>query len=204
MTRRVVVVALAVPAWTPPGIEPAAWRRALADDAVDLLATLAEVTPALAVARADRPLAEAGWPTMTVYELDPLTVAGVLGAAAADGYQQAAVLATDAPDLPGMVIAKLLRPLSSRPLAVAPVTGEPTGLLGIACRLPAPGWLPEIDLDTATVAAVRAAAPAAGAVTATPGWHRLRTPRALHRLDPALYGADATRSVLAARGGGQG
>ncbi len=112
---------LAPPAWTPPGVEPATWRRALADDAVDLLAMLAEVEPALAVAEPDRPLAAAvAWPSMRVYVLPTLTIGNVLAAAASDGYEQAAVLAGDAPDLPGMMIAKLLRPLTTRPAAAAP------------------------------------------------------------------------------------
>jgi hypothetical protein len=192
---------LAAPAWTPPSLEPATWRRALADDAVDLLAMLAEVEPALAVAEADRSLATAvAWPSMRVYALPELTIGNVLAAAASDGYEQAAVLAGDAPDLPGMMIAKLLRPLTTRPAAAAPDATAATGLLGIASRLPAPAWLPEIDLDGATVATVRAAAPAATDVIGTPGWHRLRTATALARLDPALDGWEATRAILS-RGG---
>lgn len=192
---------LAPPAWTPPGVEPATWRRALADDAVDLLAMLAEVEPALAVAEADRPLATAvAWPSMRVYAVGELTIGNVLAAAAADGYEQAAVLAGDAPDLPGMMIAKLLRPLTTRPAAAAPDDTATTGLLGIASRLPAPEWLAEIDFDDATVATVRSAAPAATDVIGTPGWHRLRTASALARLDPALDGWEATRAILS-RGG---
>jgi hypothetical protein len=195
--RRVVVVALAVPAWTPPGIEPARWRRALADDAVDLLATLAEVEPALAVVPGDRSLAASvAWPSMPVYTVDELTVANVLTAAAADGFQQAAVLAPDVPDLPGMLIAKVLRPLTTRPAAVAPDAGESAGLVAIATRLPAPGWVAGVDLDTATAATVRAAASAPADVIGTQGWHRLRTPASLSRLDPALDGWDATRTLL--------
>ena len=201
MTRRVVVVALAPPVWTPPGVEPLSWRRALADDAVDLLAMLAEVEPALAVAEADRLLATAAaWPSMRVYVLPQLTVGSVLAAASADGYEQAAVLAGDAPDLPGMMIAKLLRPLTTRPAAAAPDAVAPAGLLGIASRLPAPAWLSEIDVDSATVATVRSAAAAATDVIGTPGWHRLRSAAALGRLDPELDGWEATRAILS-RGG---
>ena len=54
MTHRLVVVPLTVPSWSPPGIDPARWRRALAEDVVDLVATLAAVTPAIAVLPADR------------------------------------------------------------------------------------------------------------------------------------------------------
>ena len=192
---------LAPPAWTPPGVEPATWRRALADDAVDLLAMLAEVEPALAVAEPDRPLATAvAWPSMRVYVLPTLTIGNVLAAAASDGYEQAAVLAGDAPDLPGMMIAKLLRPLTTRPAAAAADAAATSGLLGVASRLPAPAWLSGIDLDDSTVATVRSAAPDATDVIGTPGWHRLRTATSVERLDPELDGWEATRAILS-RGG---
>ena len=65
-----MIVPLTVPAWSPPGIDPGAWRRALAEDVIDLLAGLAEVSPAVAVVPADRPLADAlVWPGTRVYEL---------------------------------------------------------------------------------------------------------------------------------------
>ena len=173
------------------------WRRALADDVIDLLATLAEVEPALAVVGADRRFADAvAWPSMRVYELPTLDARGVLEAASSDRFDHAAVLAADAPDLPGMTIAKLLRPLTTRPVAAAPDAASPSGLIGLASRLPAPDWLPEISFDDATVAHVRAAAPAANDVIGTPGWHRLRSPAALMRLDPALDGWEATRALL--------
>lgn len=186
-----------MPTWVPPGIDAGRWRRALADDLVDLLATLAEVDPALAVRADERDYAATvGWPSMTVYALADLSVRAILDAADADGYEQAAIIAPDAPDLPGMLIAKLLRPLTTRPTAAAPAAGDECGLVGFASRLPAPPWLADTDLDTATVAGIRAAAPAAVEVIGTPGWHRLRSPAALGRLDPALDGWDATRAIL--------
>jgi hypothetical protein len=192
-----VVVPLAVPAWVPPGIAPDRWRRALADDLVDLLATLAEVDPALAVHADERDFAtEVAWPSMTVYALDTLSVPAIMAAAGADGYEQAVIIAPDAPDLPGMLIAKLLRPLSTKSVAAAPAAGDDVGLLGLASRLPAAPWLDRVDLDTATVASVRAAASAAVEVIGTAGWHRLRSAGALGRLDPALDGWDATRALL--------
>ncbi len=198
VTRRVVVVPLTPPAWTPPGLDPPRWRRALADDAVDLLATLAEVEPALAVAARDRDLAASvAWPTMRVYELAQPTVAAILAAAGDDGFEQAAVIAPDVPDLPGMLIAKLLRPLTTRDAAAAPASGDEAGLIGIASRLPVPSWLPDVDLDSATVARVRSKAPSASDIIGTPGWHRLRTPSSLARLDPHLDGWEATRALLA-------
>jgi hypothetical protein len=194
VTRRVVIVPLTVPSWYPPGVDPDAWRRALAEDAVDLLVTLAEVTPAVAVLPGDRPLADAVvWPGTRVWEVPALTCAAIFEVAGQDGYEQAAVLAPDAPDLPGMLVGKLLRPLSSRPVSVAPaLTG---GLLGLAVRLPAPDWLPSLDLD-AGVEDVRRAAPQPGQVGAGTGWHRLTGPEALRLLDPGLEGWEATRALL--------
>jgi hypothetical protein len=194
VTRRVVIVPLTVPSWSPPGTDPDRWRGALAEDVVDLLATLDELEPAVAVAPGDRALADAlVWPGTPVYELPALTSADLFAAAGRDGYEQAAILAPDAPDLPGMLIGKLLRPLTSRPVAVAPaVTG---GLLGLAVRLPVPPWLPAVDLAGAPDD-VRAAAPDPGQVVVTTGWHRLTGPAALTRLDPGLEGWAATRALL--------
>jgi hypothetical protein len=194
VTRRVVVVPLTVPSWCPPGVEPDSWRRALAEDVVDLLATLAEVTPAVAVLAEDRALADAlVWPGTRVYEVPALTSGAIFEAAGRDGYEQAALLAPDAPDLPGMLVGKLLRPLSSRPVSVAPSgTG---GLLGLAVRLPVPEWLPSVDLEAA-VEDLRKAAPQPGRVAMATGWHRLTGPDALNRLDPGLEGWEATRALL--------
>jgi len=191
---RLIVLCLTPPAWAPPGVDPDRWRSALAEDTVDLLATLAEVTPAVAVAPADRALAEAIiWPGMPVYPLPRLTTGTILAAAAADGYRQVGIIAADAPDLPAMMIGKLLRPLSSRPLAVAPaVTG---GLLGLAVTLPAPDWLPDVDL-TVDPGVLRTASPRPGLVAVSPAWHRLNGPEGLSRLDPGLEGWEATRALL--------
>ena len=185
-----MIVPLTVPAWSPPGIDPGAWRRALAEDVIDLLAGLAEVSPAVAVVPADRPLADAlVWPGTRVYELPALTSDQLFGAAAAEGYDQAALIAPDAPDLPGILVGKLLRPLTSRPVSVAPaLTG---GLLGLASVLPVPAWLPVLDLD-ASPAEVRTA----GQVAPATGWHRLTGPEGLQRLDPGLEGWAATRALL--------
>jgi hypothetical protein len=175
-------------------VDPGVWRRALAEDVVDLLATLASVVPALAVVPADRALADAVlWPGTRVYELPVLTCDVIFAAATRDGYEQAALIAADAPDLPGMLVGKLLRPLSSRPVSVAPaLTG---GLLGLAARLPAPDWLPLVGLD-ASLDQLRKAAPEVGQVATATGWHRLTEPDALARLDTGLEGWEATRALL--------
>jgi hypothetical protein len=193
-----VVVALLVPVtWAPPGIPIETWRAALAEDVVDLLVPLAEVNPAIAVASADRSLAAAiSWPSMPVYELSEPSPRAALAAAAAAGADQAAVICADAPDLPALLIGKLLRPLSSRPVAVAPAIGG--GLLGLAAGLPVPAWLPELDADRTAPADIAAAAPRAGLVGQAPAWHRMRGPDDLRRLDPALEGWAATRDLLSA------
>jgi hypothetical protein len=197
MARRAVVVLLGPVGWAPPGADLADWRAALAEDVVDLIATLSEVEPAIAAVAADRTLADAVvWPGMPIYDLPARTVNAALAAAAADGYDQAAVISADAPDVPGLILGKLLRPLSTRPVAVAPGGTDRVGLLGLAARLPAPDWLPEVDLDRTDAAALRSAAPRTADVAVTPAWRRLRGPADLATLDPAVEGWDTTRALL--------
>jgi hypothetical protein len=194
-SKRVVVALLCPVRWAPPGTDQALWRRALAEDVVDLLSTMAAADAAIAVGGADRDLAETVcWPGMPVFELASAGPVEALRAAAAHGYEMGAVIAADAPDLPGMLIGKLLQPLTSRTVAVAPATGG--GLLGLASRLPVPDWLPDVDLDTAVAEELRSRAPRKAMVAITPGWHRLRHPVDLARLDPALEGWETTRTML--------
>ncbi|WP_341717486.1 hypothetical protein QQG74_26965 [Micromonospora sp. FIMYZ51] len=200
MVVRVVVALLAPIGWAPPGVDPVQWRTALAEDVVDLLTTLNQVDTAVAVTPADRWLADAViWPGMAVHEVPEPTPNAVF-AATAGRYEQVAVVAGDAPDLPGLTVGKLLRPLTSRPVAVAPVEGNLPGLLGVAARLPVPQWLPALDMEAAVPATVRAAAPRPGDLAVTPSWHRLRGPADLARLDPALGGWENTRTLLSGTG----
>ncbi|WP_106126002.1 hypothetical protein [Pseudosporangium ferrugineum] len=196
MTRRVVVALLTPVAWSPPGVGLGAWRAALAEDVVDLLARLAQAEPAIAATSGDVALArEISWPGMPIYEVASATVLPVLAAAEKDGFEQAAVLAADAADVPGMILGKLLRPLSSKPIAVAP-SGQGGGLLGVAVNLPVPGWLADVDLDSATPMTVRRGAPQPSLVESTPEWRRLRGAAELATLDPALEGWENTRALL--------
>jgi hypothetical protein len=191
----VVVLLVPVP-WSPPGVELGAWRAALAEDVVDLLARLAQAEPAIAATPADRALAEEiAWPGTRIYEVPTTTVLPVFEAAAKDGFEQAAVLAADAPDLPGMILGKLLQPLDTKAVAVAPAAGA-TGLLGVATSLPAPDWLIDHDLDTASAMLLRKTAPSPSDVTSTPEWRRQRGPANLSALDPALEGWENTRALL--------
>ncbi|MDP9797652.1 hypothetical protein J2S43_006164 [Catenuloplanes nepalensis] len=196
MTRRVAVAVLVPVEWAPPGMEPGKWRAALAEDVVDLLRGLAQVDAAIAVTGADRALADGiRWPGMPVYEVARLDAAGIFAAAAADGYEQAALVAGDAPNLPGLTVGKLLRPLTTRPLAVARADAGP-GLVGVAANLPVPPWLPDFDLDSGDPGALRRAAERSEHVGSAPEWRRLRTPDDLHALDPAVEGWDVTRALL--------
>lgn len=197
MTKRVVVALLTPVIWSPPGTELKSWRAALAEDVVDLLARLAQAEPAIAAIASDLALAEEiAWPGMPIYEVPTATVLPVLKAAERDGYDQAAVLAADAADVPGMVLGKLLRPLTSKPVAVAPSTSREGGLLGVGVALPIPEWLADIDLDTATPMSVRRTAPQPSLIESTADWRRLRGPHDLATLDPALEGWENTRTIL--------
>ncbi|GAB7050175.1 hypothetical protein [Catenuloplanes indicus] len=196
MTRRVAVAVLVAVRWAPPGVELGKWRAALAEDVVDLLRGLAVVDAAIAVTAADRGLADGiRWPGMPVYEVERLDARGIFAAASADGYEQAALVAGDAPNLPGLTVGKLLRPLSSRPVAVARADGG-RGLVGVAANLPVPAWLPDFDLEDGDPAVLRRAAERPEQVGAAPEWRRMRTPDDLHALDPAVEGWDVTRALL--------
>ncbi|GAA2515362.1 hypothetical protein [Pilimelia columellifera] len=199
MPTHLVTALLSPVRWTPPGVAPAAWRLAMAEDIVDLLAGLSQVDSAIVGAPADHALAAAvAWP-QTAIQIRTATVGHALRAAGAAGYQAVAVLAPDVPSLPGLLVGKLLRPLTSRPVAVMP-TPDGVGLAGLACVLPPPPWLPDadldLDLDHTSVARIRASAPSPGDVVTTPAWRRLRGPADLSALDPALEGWDATRKLL--------
>ncbi|GIJ50134.1 hypothetical protein Val02_70200 [Virgisporangium aliadipatigenens] len=195
MSRRIVVALLTPPAWAPPGVPPEAWREALAEDVVDLIAALAAADAGIAVASADRALADSlAWPSMSRFSMETSSVTAALVAATEAGYDQAAVIAGDAPDLPGLLVGKLLQPLTTRRAGVAPAHNG--GLLGVSSRLPLPEWFPQIDLDKGTPDDLRGAAPRRAQVAVTPGWHRLRGPDDLRRLDPGLDGWDNTRLLL--------
>lgn len=140
------------------------------------------------------------WADVPVIAGQPADLRAAVQAAAARGYTEAVIVAADAPDLPQMIIAKMFQALGSSAVAVAPAHGGGTVAFGAA--LPAPAWLADwlgqADLDAQSLAdAVRAAAPRAGHIRVTPGWHRMREPADLQRLDHGLEGWDSTRALLA-------
>lgn len=116
------------------------------------------------------------------------------------GYTAGAVVTGDAPDLPALLIGKLFRALGRADVAVCPAEGG--GLVALAATLPAESWLGAVavGLDTPhAVERLRAGAPSRRAVGLAPGWHRLRSPGDLSRLDPGLEGWESTRAVLSGR-----
>jgi hypothetical protein len=181
----------------PPGVAPDAFARALAEDVADLLAELPGLEPVVAAA-ADR-VADAEdivWPGTPVLETVLATPLEVFIALAARGYDQAALVAADAPDLPGLLVAKPFSGLSGASVATVPADGG--GLVVLAARLPAPGWLPAgLTLDTSdAIDRLRAAAPARRDLAVAPSWRRLRTPGDLAGLDAGLEGWETTRALL--------
>ena len=200
MTRRAAALLLSGPPAAracPPGIAPAEFARAMAEDVADLLADLPGLEPVVAAAP-DR-VADAEdvvWPGTPVLETAGRPV-DVLTALAGQGYDEAAVFAADVPDLPGLLVAKPFSALSTAPVAAAPAAGG--GLVALACRLPVPAWLPvDVDLDEPyAVERLKAAAPSPGDVVLTPSWRRLRRREDLAALDPDLEGWEATRALLA-------
>jgi hypothetical protein len=200
VTRRAVALLLSGPPAAracPPGIAPDAFARALAEDVADLLADLPGLDPVVAAAP-DR-VADAEdvvWPGTPVLETGLGRPAEVFAALAARGYDEAAVVVADAPDLPGLLVAKPFSALATVPVAAAPATGG--GLVVLAVRLPAPDWLPaDLDLDEPYgVERLQAAAPGPGGVVLTQAWRRLRGRADLAGLDPDLEGWEATRALL--------
>lgn len=193
-----VLVTADAGAAAPPGVDAAAFTRAVAEDTYEIVAGLDLVTPALVTTIPG--MEEITWPGTAVIpippEEDPTPTAFAAIARALPDAEQAVLVSADAPDLPALLIGKLLRALGRATIAVCPADGG--GAVAIATRLPYPDWA-TAGLDTPDVLRrLRAAAPRRGAVAAVPGWHRLRDPADLHRLDPGLEGWDNTRDLLSA------
>lgn len=160
----------------PPGVDPAAFARALAEDIADLITELPGLEPVIGSTPDHRAVAAAvSWPGTT---LVPLPAGGgalaLLVALAELGYQQAAVLAPDVPDLPGLLVAKVFSGLAGAPVAavpalaagrldVPPLTRLPPGPRPPAPRAPEAQPAGTQPAGTQPAAAQRAAARAAAA-----------------------------------------
>lgn len=150
----------------PPGIDPAAYLAALREDTYDTADDLLGVDAMLAADEAS------AWAAMDA--------------------DIGAVVAGDVPDLPGLLIAKLLGACEDKPAGVLPARDG--RLVGIAARLPVPAWVGGLTLEDG-LDAVHARAPR-GSVVVGPGWRRLRHPEDVRTLDPRLEGWPRTRGLL--------
>nr|WP_225312007.1 hypothetical protein [Microbispora cellulosiformans] len=199
MLTRVVAV-LVTPGMAgaaPPGVDPAEFLTAMAEDTYEMVAGLELVRPVILSAGVPG-LAEIAWPGTPVLPIGSPTGAfaalAALNEAGAETADEAVVVSGDAPDLPPLLIGKLFRELGRANLAVCPAEGG--GAVAVAARLPVPGWAaPDLD-EPDVVAAMRRRAPGPRMVATGPGWHRLRKPEDVARLDPGLEGWDNTRALL--------
>ncbi|WP_431917056.1 DUF2064 domain-containing protein [Nonomuraea jabiensis] len=177
----------------PPGVDPARFLEAVAEDTYEMVAGLELVTPVLITSVPE--LEEIVWPgtkVITIKDDEPLKI--ILQRLKAD---QAAVISADAPDLPPLLVGKLFRELGRAEITICPA--ENGGAVAMACALPPPTWAdPDLD-DERIVTTLRAQAPGSRRVATTPGWHRLRTPEDVERLDPGLEGWESTRALIRAR-----
>lgn len=193
--RRRLVVVLArygASGAAPPGIDPVAFARACLADTYEVAADLVDVASAIA---GPPEVADLLWPGSVRYPQETLAD---LVAACTPVADELVLVPADIPDLPGLVLAKLLKVLHRTDVGVAPERGGP-GCVALGLRLPAAQWLPltDLELDLDPTSRLQAAAPRRSAVAVTADWHRLRGPAAVHRLDPRLEGWEETRALLA-------
>lgn len=178
----------------PPGVDPTAFAQACLADTYEVASDLLGARSGLVgPPEVDALL----WPGSL--RLEDRELAGLLGACA-EVADEVVLVPGDAPDLPGLVLAKQLKVLHRADVAVAPERDGP-GCVALGFRLPVAGWVPvqHLDLDLDPRSMLRDVAPSPALVVSTPDWHRLRGPTGVHRLDPALEGWEETRALLSVR-----
>ncbi len=192
--RRLVVVLARHAGVAPPGVDAARFAAAALADTYEVAADLVGVQATIA---GPAGFADLLYPGARLLPGD-VDLAGLCDATSGT-YDEVVFLPGDAPDLPGLVIAKMFKALQRAAVCVAPERGGP-GCLGIGVALPAADWveLPP-NLDTDPRPRLHTLAPRRSKVATTPDWHRLRSAEALRRLDPALEGWDETRLLLGDR-----
>ncbi|MFC4532409.1 hypothetical protein [Sphaerisporangium dianthi] len=196
MRQAAVLVTPAMGKGAPPGVDPGEFLLALAEDTYEIVAGLDLVEPVILAAGVDG-LDDLAWPGTRVIPLpDSGGIADAFAALAPYG-EEAVVISGDAPDLPPLLIGKLFRELGRAPVAVCPAEGG--GAVAMAARLPFPSWAAAGLDDEDVVARLRGQAPGPRMVATGPGWHRLRVPADIARLDPGLEGWDTTRALLTGR-----
>jgi hypothetical protein len=192
--RRLVVVLARHAAVAPPGVDQAGFATAALADSYEVAADLVDVQATIA---GPAEVADLLYPGARLLSGDAdLTM---LCRTAAEAYDEIVFLPGDAPDLPGLVVAKMFKALQRAAVCIAPERGG-AGCLGIGVVLPTADWVElPLDLDVDPRPRLHALAPRRSKVATTPDWHRLRSADALARLDPALEGWDETRLLLGDR-----
>jgi hypothetical protein len=193
----VVVADAAACAAAPPGVEGRRFALAMVELSIVDVAVLTLPHGDLAWTADVTALC---WPGTALVECpdgDDISVAAQAFALAESlGAQAAALVAGDAPDLPGLLLGKVFRAVGSAAVAVC-ATGAGS-LVAAAAPVPLAGWLAAAVSveDDDGVARLRAAAPSDEVVALGPSWHRLRRPEDVRLLDPGLEGWAATRALL--------
>ncbi|QDP96463.1 hypothetical protein FOE78_11600 [Microlunatus elymi] len=200
---RWVIVLSDYRAVAPPGVDAATFAEACLTDSYEAIAAMSGVRAGLA---GDSPvLEEIRWPEDVLINSDGRSALAVVDRLAAGGHDHPPtvliMIPADVPDLPEMIIAKIARALIRADVALAPQLGGDgpavDGLAAAGVRLPWPDWLDrDLDLDHDPYAELSDLAPRRNLVVHTPGWHRLRSPDSVCRLDPGLEGWDNLRLLL--------
>ncbi len=180
----------------PIGVDPQALARAALADTYEVVADLVGVRSGIA---GDPSVEDLLWPGAV--RSPDLPVAS-LAASCAGEADELVLVPGDAPDLPGLVLAKVFKVLHRSDIVLAPERAG-QGLVALGVRLPLAAWLVPLALDLDDPGLrerVNAAAPRRSAVQTAPDWHRLRTPGALGRLDLGLEGWEETRELLRTTG----
>ena len=120
---------------------------------------------------------------------------------AAAQVDELVVMTADAPDLPGLVLAKMFQVLHRVDLVVAPQRNG-AGCVAVGVALPLPEWLTDdlLDLERNPVARLASERVRGSGWAVAPAWHRLRTPDDLALLDPALEGWEQIRALTTGSG----
>jgi hypothetical protein len=191
-----VLVTPAMGEGAPPGIDPEEFLLAVAEDTYEIVAGLDLVEPVILAAGVDG-LEDLAWPGTRVIRISGDAGPAEAFAALQPHGEEAVVISGDAPDLPRLLIGKLFRELGRASIAVCPSAGG--GAVAMAARLPFPEWAAAGLDEPDVVVRLRGQAPGSRMVATGPGWHRLRFPGDIARLDPGLEGWENTRALLSVR-----
>jgi hypothetical protein len=177
----------------PDGVDEAGFAWACLADCYEVAADLVEVESGIA---GPPRVAELLWPG--AWQLPEGLGVLDLARRLATRVDELVVLTADAPDLPGLVLAKIFRVLHRVDMAVAPER-DGSGCVAIGIALPPREWLTDdlLDLDRSPVAQLPAGRAGRSRWALAPPWHRLRSPEHLAWLDPGLEGWEQTRALLA-------